>query len=577
MAVSRITALAAALSLVFSVAANNGTNSSCRFLPTDSAWPTESRWAKLNQTVGGRLIRGVPLAQVCYGPNIDAAKCAEITEDWSFQVPYYTDPVNIMDPYWQNNSCSPFLAPNGTCKQGNLAQYAINVSDASTVIAGIKFAQQNNIRLTIKNTGHDLLGRSAGEGSLALWTHNLKSWEFNSSYSSANYTGAAVKVGAGVQVLETYEKAAAAGYRVVGGGCPTVGLAGGWLPGGGHGPLTSAYGLGADNALEFEVVTMDGSHLIATPTQNSDLYWALSGGGPSTYAVVLSITLKAHADGPVAGSTWAFLNTNDDAFWAAVQIWTRYSLVLEEQFPKLKAGGEVGGGFFSGLATYPDATAAELNAALKPYFDELESLNITLALNSTVLSPSFLDSYNEFPATYTNNQTVGDRLIPRELVADDSRLTTFVDTMRNITLTDSSAVFVFVQVNVSNARVGNEPSSNSVLPAWRDTAFLLNFGVTESGNLSTPGLVSNLALVNEWEDIFRALTPGGGSYINEATWNNVNWKTDYYGVNYDRLLSIKNKYDPNNTLWANAAVGSDALFAASDGRLCQSSSSSSSS
>lgn len=55
---------------------------------------------------------------------------------------------------FQNNSCSPFLAAaNGTCALGNLAQYAINVADASSMVAGIKFARANNIRLIVKNTG----------------------------------------------------------------------------------------------------------------------------------------------------------------------------------------------------------------------------------------------------------------------------------------------------------------------------------------------------------------------------------------------------------------------------------------
>lgn len=62
-----------------------------------------------------------------------------------------------------------------------------------------------------------------------------------------------------------------------------MGIAGGYTQGGGHSALTSAYGMGADQALEWEVVTPNGDHLIASPTQNTDLYFALSGGGGSTY------------------------------------------------------------------------------------------------------------------------------------------------------------------------------------------------------------------------------------------------------------------------------------------------------
>ncbi|KAH0391610.1 hypothetical protein KCU89_g14337, partial [Aureobasidium melanogenum] len=63
---------------------------------------------------------------------------------------------------------------------------------------------------------------------------------------------------------------------------------------------------------------------------------------------------------------------------------------------------------------------------------------------------------------------------------------------------------------------------------------------------------------------------GGGTYMSEATYDNPNWKPDYFGANYQRLLSIKNKYDPQRLFWANTAVGSDDYWRpAVDGRLCR--------
>lgn len=60
-----------------------------------------------------------------------------------------------MNAYYQNTSCTPFYNLNDTCTLGNYASYSINVSGAADVQAGIKFAKENNVRLVIKNTGHE--------------------------------------------------------------------------------------------------------------------------------------------------------------------------------------------------------------------------------------------------------------------------------------------------------------------------------------------------------------------------------------------------------------------------------------
>lgn len=65
--------------------------------------------------------------------------------------------------------------------------------------------------------------------------------------------------------------------------------------------MSSEYGLGADQVLEWEVVTANGDHIVATPSNNADMYWALSGGGPGTFGVVISMTVRAHRGW---GSRW---------------------------------------------------------------------------------------------------------------------------------------------------------------------------------------------------------------------------------------------------------------------------------
>jgi hypothetical protein len=79
------------------------------------------------------------------------------------------------------------------------------------------------------------------------------------TYRGAAYSGPAVKVGAGAHAIDAYRYAASRGLHVVGGNCPTVGLAGGYSQGGDHGPLASKHGLGTDQVLEYEVIS--GRHL----------------------------------------------------------------------------------------------------------------------------------------------------------------------------------------------------------------------------------------------------------------------------------------------------------------------------
>jgi FAD/FMN-containing dehydrogenase len=142
----------------------------------------------------------------------------------------YPDSASIMAPFFANRSCDPFTDTSAGCVLGTYVQYTVNVSCAAEVAAGIKFANDRNIRLVIRNTGHDYNGKSTGAGALGLWMQNLKDIEFR-DWSDKHYTGKAIKMGAGVLGGEAYKAADAEGLQVVGGECPTVGIAGGYTQG----------------------------------------------------------------------------------------------------------------------------------------------------------------------------------------------------------------------------------------------------------------------------------------------------------------------------------------------------------
>ena len=225
-----------------------------------------------------------------------------------------------MAPFFTNDSCNPFLAREAPCVVGAYVQYAVYAKDVSDYQKTLKFVKKHNIRLVIRNTGHDWLGKSSGAGALAIWTHALKSIEVQ-DYKSAYYTGKALKVGAGTQLIEAYQAAHDKGLVVVGGTCPSVGLAGGYTQGGGHGLSVSKFGLGADQALEWEVVTADGELKKASPKENKDLFWALAGGGGGTYGIVLSLTVRAHANLQTAAANISFTNAgiSQETFYSGIQ------------------------------------------------------------------------------------------------------------------------------------------------------------------------------------------------------------------------------------------------------------------
>jgi FAD/FMN-containing dehydrogenase len=142
-------------------------------------------------------------------------------------------------------------------------------------------AKKNNIRLIVKNTGHDYLGRSSGPKSLSIWVHYVTGIKTHASSFQPKgcdfkIEGSAITAGAGTQMYEVYKAAGAVNRTVVGGMGRTVGL-GGFISGAGHSILSPRYGLADDNVLEVEMVTPSGQIITANECQNTDLFWATRG------------------------------------------------------------------------------------------------------------------------------------------------------------------------------------------------------------------------------------------------------------------------------------------------------------
>lgn len=353
----------------------------CRCFPGESCWPSLQQWDRFNTSVGGRLIATKPLASSCHstfpGVSYDPDLCAKIQANWAEPELHDVTTSSPMATFFANASCDPFTSVNSSCVIGSYVPLAVDAASASDYVQTLVFANEHNIRLVIRNTGHDYMGKSTGAGALALWTHHLKDINVKLNYTSPTYSGPAMKMGAGVQAFEALAAANAQGYVVVHGDCPTIGLAGGYTQGGGTSPLSSLFGLGVDQVLEWEVVTSSGELLTATPEQNFDLYWALAGGGGGTFGVVLSMTVKMHPNMGTAGATLSFTETDSDKFWSVVQIFLMNLPAL------LDAGGTsywqvLPGNYFGTPQTFlPNGTAADIRSLLKPTLDALDAAGIS--------------------------------------------------------------------------------------------------------------------------------------------------------------------------------------------------------
>ncbi|KAK3062969.1 hypothetical protein LTS18_003016, partial [Coniosporium uncinatum] len=355
-------------------------------------YPTAADWSSLNSSTNGQLIQYIPLYSVCYGSRYNATACAGFVKDsLTFKLNSIQDPALIETPYWAGTACPlPRIPPSGAlpdsdCNQGNYPDYVLAAKNKEDIASGIKFAAKHDIRVIIKNTGHDFLGRSVGYGSFSIWTHNLDGVQWADDWHpTTNITSlrrrqttkqAAITYGAGMLWGQVIEEAKKHGHIVISGADPSVGAAGGWPQGGGHGPHSNQYGLGADNMLEAEVVTPTGDFLIANENSNPDLFWALRGGGGGTYGIVTRMTMKTYPD---PGSSYALIRIAPKAIgnYSHYLDALAYYFAITSQLTDFGLSGYpflTHGGYTANLGA-PGKTAKQLETFLGPLRTKLRSM-----------------------------------------------------------------------------------------------------------------------------------------------------------------------------------------------------------
>ncbi|CAE6478775.1 unnamed protein product, partial [Rhizoctonia solani] len=361
-------------------------------------WPSDSTWSNFNASINGRLVAPRPPAWPCHDPNYDEATCNNVKANWENSFWRSNQTGAMQDPVWESPGCDIYTLRNVTCNQGFVPIYSVVALDRNDVSKAVSFAKRYKLRLVIKNTGHDYLGRSSGEGSFSIWTHNLKGINFSDSFvpkgCSNNQTGTpAVTVGAAEQWIDVYKAANDHNVTIVGGAARTVGAAGGWIQGGGHSPLRAMYGLGVDNVLQYTVVKADGKIINANSCENKDIFWALRGGGGSTYGVTLDVTYKRHP--PLQSVVVVAMQVNVTSPQQMVDM----TAVFFKTLPNITDQGARGYGFwmvpnnsFSVILIHPNSPSVEAtNNTIQPIFDRASHNNGTQVGSIGTIYSTFYD------------------------------------------------------------------------------------------------------------------------------------------------------------------------------------------
>lgn len=542
--------------------------------------------------MGGSLIQTKPVAVSCYpGPDQNAAQCANVNANWADGT-FQSEHVVGLD-YPTSVTCPPVPLGQspGTCTLGVSPVYAVDCTNSLQVSLTIAFARLFNIRLVVKNTGHDMLGRSEGSFGLEIWLRHLrngitfqKTYKSSTGCNKSGWKGSAFKIAGAYTWGDVYAQAKAQNVIVVGGGTPSVAAMGGWAQGGGHGPASRQFGLGADQVLEMDVVLATGQVVTANACQNSDLFFALRGGGGGTYGVVVSMTVKAHpmvsvavqhlAIGALTPDTTGLLDTVaimfsaypdlNDAGYAGYGQWTINSPT--PLFASFTAG------YVHGIYMF-NKSVAQAQAAFDATRARLASYNgVSVFISETYVSYpdywSFYEAESGVEPPVGTPATLGSRLFDRPSV------TKSFPALRSMIATIAGTPDQFTFNNfeiVSGGQVFKDKSdpNSGVLPAWR-TSYFSNI-VARGFPLGTPqSTVQQIQsdITNVKTAAMKKLAPNTGAYMNEADRLDPDYKNSFYGSNYNKFLSIKKKYDPSSLFYCPTCVGSDAFKQDPKGRLC---------
>jgi len=162
--------------------------------------------------------------------------------------------------------------------------------------------------------------------------------------------------------------------------------------------------MAADQVLALELVTASGRFITASPEENPDLFWALRGGGGSTFGVVTSVIIRVHPRVPVVTSEFTFETNKTEAFWEGLRVflenWIPFTDAGTYSWWSITPGNSTGGYIFRMMPFFaPNHTVASFNTLVKPWFDKMRELGMELTPNTT----QYEAYYPAYHATWGSN------------------------------------------------------------------------------------------------------------------------------------------------------------------------------
>jgi hypothetical protein len=559
-----------------------------RVRPSDPGWPSPAAWNELDHQIGHALVSVQSPLQVCVSGS-DSHTCSQLFKE-------------LKNPYFIGDEVSLTQSLGWVDAWTSMPSvYAVAARNTNDVVAAVNFARRNCLRLVVKGGGHSYQGTSNSPDSLLVWTRKMNDITLREDFVAEGCEGQALPVravtlGAGALWAHVYDAVTTqAGGYVQGGGCMTVGVAG-LIQSGGFGSFSKAYGLAAASLLEAEVVTADGSIRIVNACTSPDLFWALKGGGGGSFGIVTRLTLRVHELPETFGAVNMTIKARSAAAFRRLiglmvdfcqqnllnPHWGEQITLRRDNVLKIAM-------VFQGI------DRSKAHAIWKPFMDTVASASddftvkfspakIVAASARSFWEPTLLKKLLGFMSTddrpgapKDNVFWPGDRWdaghvlhgyesawLPAVLLRDDRRQAL------------ADALFAAArQWDISlHFNKGLAGASADVIGAARDTA--MNPDVLNAFALlicqaaeppAYPGIRGHefhravarrdrQAVGCAMAEV-RKLIPEAGSYLAESDFFEVNWQRSFWGANYDRLLAVKDKYDPDGLFVVHHGVGSE--------------------